>query len=237
MYSNLIKNTFALALLAASVGNAMAADSVDVKVIGSIIPAACTPTISGGGVIDYGNIKASTLSADNYTALPEMQLNFSLVCDAPAKVALKAINGRPGTMAGVTETAFNTGSVPVAIYGNASNAASGVGLNLDGTAKIGGYGVRIAAESSMADGIPVDTIGQENGYSTSGSYTKIPDGAVYGAGGRIITWATPGSLTPVAFKVLSGKLGVQAYINKASALDLTHVIHLDGLTTLEVVYL
>ncbi|TNV09878.1 DUF1120 domain-containing protein [Buttiauxella sp. B2] len=236
MYSNLIKNTFALALLAASVGNAMAADSVDVKVIGQIIPAACTPTISGGGVIDYGNIKASTLAADAYTTLPEMQLDFSLVCDAPAKVALKAINGRPGTLAGATETATGAGIAPVTMFNTPGNAAV-VGLNLDGAATIGGYGVRIAADTVTADGNTVDTIVQDNNYSTAGTYIKRTSGSLYASQGRVLTWAAPGTLTPVAFKVLAGKLGVQAYINKASALDLTHVIHLDGLTTLEVVYL
>ncbi|TNV09879.1 DUF1120 domain-containing protein [Buttiauxella sp. B2] len=236
MHSNLIKNTFAVALLAAAVGSAMAADSVDVKVIGQIIPAACTPTISGGGVIDYGNIKASTLAADAYTTLPEMQLDFSLVCDAPAKVALMAINGRPGTMAGVTESALHAAYAPVIMF-NTPGTTSSVGLGLDGATPIGGYAVRIAADTVTADGNAVDTLVQDNNYTSSGTYIKRTVGNLYSINGRITTWATPGSLTPVAFKVLAGKLGVQAYINKASALDLTHVIHLDGLTTLEVVYL
>ncbi|TNV09881.1 DUF1120 domain-containing protein [Buttiauxella sp. B2] len=236
MYSNLIKNTFALALLAASVGTAMAADSVDVKVIGQIIPAACTPALSGGGVIDYGKIKASTLAADAYTVLPEMQIDFSLVCDAPAKVALKAINGRPGTMAGVTEGATNTAIVPVTVWGT-STTSGGAGLGLDGTNKIGGYAVRIAANTVTADGNAVDTLVQDNNYQSNSVYNKKVTGNLYANEGRITSWAAPGTLTPIAFKVLAGKLGVQAYINKASALDLTHVNYLDGLTTIEVVYL
>ncbi|TNV09880.1 DUF1120 domain-containing protein [Buttiauxella sp. B2] len=236
MYSNLIKNTFALALLAASVGSAMAADSVDVKVIGQIIPAACTPTLSGGGVIDYGNIKASTLSTDAYTTLPEMQIDFSLVCDAPAKIGIQVLNGRPGTMAGVTESAYNSANMPVSVFGSGGNIG-GAGLGLDGATKIGGYAVRIAGNTVTADGNAVDTIAQEYDFATNG-YIKKGLGVLYTQDYvRTTTWATPGTLTPVAFKVLAGKLGVQAYINKGSALDLTHVIHLDGLTTLEVVYL
>ncbi|TNV09882.1 DUF1120 domain-containing protein [Buttiauxella sp. B2] len=237
MYSNLIKNTFALALLAASVGSAMAADSVDVKVIGQIIPAACTPTISGGAVFDYGKIKASTLAADAYTVLPEMQLDFSLVCDAPAKVALKAINGRPGTMAGVTESALNSAYAPVMLYNISSTTVASVGLGLDGANKIGGYGVRIPAETVTADGNAVDTIIRDSNYTVGDYYEKRAVGNLYSLTGRLTTWAAPGTLTPIAFKVLAGKINVQAYINKGSQLDLTHVNYLDGLTTLEVVYL
>ena len=42
---------------------------------------------------------------------------------------------------------------------------------------------------------------------------------------------------PAAFKNLTINLTVQAYINKASELDLTKPVILDGLSTIELVYL
>ncbi|KFD14546.1 hypothetical protein GSMA_02017 [Serratia marcescens subsp. marcescens ATCC 13880] len=41
----------------------------------------------------------------------------------------------------------------------------------------------------------------------------------------------------MAFTTVAGKLGVQAYITKTSELDLSKPINLDGLTSLELVYL
>jgi len=73
--------------------SAIAADSVEVKVIGTIVPAACTPSIVGGATIDYGTIKSSTLTADNYTLLPVKHLDLAITCDAPAKVALSLMVG------------------------------------------------------------------------------------------------------------------------------------------------
>ncbi|MNW06548.1 hypothetical protein D3C71_2029760 [compost metagenome] len=51
------------------------------------------------------------------------------------------------------------------------------------------------------------------------------------------SWAATGTLTPVAFKTLATTLEVQAFINKASELDITKPIQLDGLATLELIYL
>lgn len=233
MMNQMQKNICALAVLAATSLPAMA-DSVDVHVIGTITPAACTPTLSGGATIDYGNINPNTLSETNFTVLPAKQLDFAVTCNAPAKIALKAINGRIGSVAGATENANGTAVAPVDIFGLGATGVAGLGL--DGTAKVGGYGLRIAAGSVTADGNTVDSI-RENGTNiwTHDAYADIifsPYSDV-----RNISWAKTGTTTPVAFTNLAGKLEVQAYLNKASELDLTKPVALDGLTTIELVYL
>lgn len=53
----------------------------------------------------------------------------------------------------------------------------------------------------------------------------------------LTSWAASGTLLPTALKNLASTLSVQAYINKASALDMTKPVKLDGLATIEVVYL
>ena len=103
------KTVLALALLATT-ASAFAADSVDVRVIGTIVPAACTPTLSGGGTVDYGTIKADTISATDYTVLPEKQISFLDPCDAPAKVALNAATAVRAHWRVSTETAHGSGS-------------------------------------------------------------------------------------------------------------------------------
>ncbi len=77
------------------------------------------------------------------------------------------------------------------------------------------------------------TIPQQHGQNQTTGNLLRTDGTV-GVGG---SWAATGTTTPVAFTNLSGKLGVQAYLNQRSAFDLTNTVQLDGLSTLELVYL
>lgn len=212
------------------------AESVDLTVIGTIIPAACTPALSSGGIIDYGDIASSTLSSSNYTALAEMNLDFTITCSAPAKVAMKAINGRVGTAAGAGAAGTNSdGTAPVNLFAVAGVGVAGLGI--DGTAQIGGYGVRITPGNTTADTLSVDTLSK-----TEAGATWVTEAATGGSlysptTTRLISWAATGETVPVAITNLTGILGVQAYLNNTVALNLDHVITLNGMTTLELIYL
>jgi hypothetical protein len=203
-------------------------------VVGHIGPTACTPVLAGGGTIDYGNIQPSSLAADAFTVLEEKQLDFSITCDAPAKVAIKATSQRGDSAVKTDGTLTEMALVP-GMFG-ATGGAGVVGLGLDGAKGIGGYSIRLAAGTMTADDVAVDSI-QSTGNTTS--WAKTSYGVLINtiASPRYASWAATGTTTPIAFTTLAGKLGVQAYINKASELDLTKPIALDGLTTLELVYL
>lgn len=235
MLNKFVKTALVTSLLVSGIQSA-SAENVQVNVIGTIIPAACTPTVSGGGVVDYGNIRADSLAADEFTMLPVMSLDFAINCDAPARVALHAVNDRPGTLAGSTEVAATAaGQAPVDLFGVSGNRYYAVGLGLDGTSQIGGYAMRINSDNVTADGNRVDGI-KAPSADGSGGWSSSP-GSVFSNAPRTVSWAQTGTLVPVAFETLAGQLEVQAYINRGSALDLSHAIHLDGQTTLEVVYL
>jgi len=229
-----MKKSLLALLLTASTCSAFAADSVDVKVIGTIVPAACIPTLPGGAVVDYGTIKADTISKTAYTVLPEKMVDFTIQCDAPAKVAIHAINGRKGSLAGATENQEGGAVAPVTRFGTAGTVA--VGLGMQGASKIGGYGIRIISATATADGAPVSTLTKA---ITGASWVNSASGGVLydSTWSRLVTWGAVGSKTPLAFTVFSGQLSVQAYINKGSALDLPQPVHLDGLSTLEMYYL
>ena len=233
---NNMKKTALAALIIASGINTAAAESVQVNVIGTIIPAACTPSVAGGGIIDYGNIKADTLSADDYTSLKQMQLGFEIQCDAPARIALHAVSDRPGTLAGGTEESYGVGVIPIKTFNGAQANWGGAGLGLDNNTPIGGYAMAILQGTVTADDNNVTSIFVENDKGI-GQWNRSTTGSVLSPRPRAVSWAAEGELTPVAFTKLNGTLAVEAYINKASELDLTHAIHLDGQTTLEVVYL
>jgi type 1 fimbria pilin len=234
MIKQMQKTACALAVLATTSLSAMAADSVDVRVIGTITPAACTPTLSGGGTVDYGTMKPDTLSDTAYTLLSEQQLDFAITCDAPAKLALKAINGRPNTLAGGTEGVGGYGVPPITLLG--STVARAAGLGMDGTAKIGGFAVALKGDTVTADGNTVSSLVSSN----MGSSWSVGNGGEIG-GAAVAnnwrSWGATGTTTPVAFTNLAGKISVQAYLNHASELDLTKPVNLDGLTTIELIYL
>ncbi|CAI1945703.1 DUF1120 domain-containing protein [Serratia quinivorans] len=238
-----MKKTLLATLLAAGAvfcaSSAFAADSVDLKVIGTITPVACIPTLSGAGTVDYGTIKADTLKADAYTALPEKSLDFAITCDGNAKVAVKAFSGRMGSTVGDAEATNGAATIPggMTIFGTDSSTASlsAFGLGLDGTKKIGGYALVLGNADMKADGVAVDIISRPG---PTGAWVKSTNGTWLATKSfQEVSSAAAGTLTPVAFKTLASTLRVQAYLNKASELDITKPIQLDGLATLELIYL
>lgn len=235
MMKQMQQSVVALALCGAISVPAMAA-STDVKVTGTITPAGCTPTLSGGGVVDYGNIRADNLSATFYTVLAEKDIDFSIKCDAPAKIAIKATEGRPNTAAGVDEEGFGgVGVLSMEVRILNQYRAYVAGLGLDGNKRIGGYGILLLVGQTTADGQSVNTLVSSDiatGWQQTNS-THIFD--PYGP--RYLSWSQTGSVTPLAIRNFSSKLRVQAYLNKTSELDLSKAITLDGLTTLELIYL
>jgi len=228
----------AITLLALSHG-ALAADSVDVRVVGTIVPAACTPSFPSGAVVDYGTIKASSLNQTSYTVLNEKAVEFAITCEAPTKVSLRAINGRPNTTADSNDTSYGFAPMPVGITLLGKTFPSGTaGLGLDGATRIGGYAMMINNSSFTADGVAVNAIRRP--FANAPTTWAASDGTLFSISPSDVTpvsWAAAGQLTPVAFTALTGQLRVQGFLNKVSALDVSKPIHLDGLTTLEVNYL
>lgn len=209
------------------------AKNIEIKVAGTITPSGCTPTLSGGGSVDYGTMASDTLTFDAYTVLDRKSLDLTIVCDAPVKLALETKNGRPNTLAGVDSEDAKSGAgvSPIKTIGWLKEAAV-VGLGLSGSAHIGGY--VISAGGISADGSSGQLIVRDgrSGVWASGGTN------LYGIGvKRQISWKKGDVAEPAAFQTLTISLNVQAYINKASELDLTKAVVLDGLSTIELVYL
>lgn len=236
MLNKMQKTVCAIAVLAATSLPALAASSVDVRVIGTITPTACVPTLAGGGTIDYGVIPPTSLATDAYTVLAEKQTTFSIVCEAPAKVAVQFVNQRVGSLATSTNETSTGGQINyqnITLFSGGNIYAAGLGL--DGTSKIGGYGMRMVPGTYTVDGTTdVDNIFRVN---SSGTFAATASGYAFSNEKRQISWASKGAILPVAFTTLSGQLAVQAFINKASELDLSKPVVLDGLSTIELVYL
>src|SRR3546814_2468452 len=79
--------------------------SSDRRVIGTITPPSCTPTLTGGGIVDYGKIFSSKLSMTAYNRLSTKDVPFSIVCTGPARIAVRATDNRSSSqIAGILTT-------------------------------------------------------------------------------------------------------------------------------------
>jgi type 1 fimbria pilin len=202
-------NTLFGAMLLASCASAFAASSVDLSVSGTITPSACEPTLSRGGLVDYGKISARDLNADKPTWLPVQTVQFTLTCDGPTLAAIEAKDNREGSD-------FN-------------NDPYEFGLGLINTnEKLGAMSLQI--QRPLADGATVVTIGSENGGST---WTRTPELMRI----NILTVADTGTVIPKAFQTLVSDLSIEPRIAPTNRLTLTNEVAIDGSVTLSVVYL
>lgn len=89
-----------------------------------------------------------------------------------------------------------------------------------------------------AGGKAVDSLDTDGTPTSSSTWTKSTGGANWlSVTNAYKSWGASGTTRPVALTTLTGTLSIQAGINKASALDLTKPVTLDGLATLQVYYL
>lgn len=216
--------TLSLALAASMASFGAQAQSIDVRVIGTITPAACIPSLAGGGVVDYGNIAASTLNQTTATALPVRSVAFTITCDAPTRVALRAMDNRASS------------AVPgiIQIVSPGLTAEHTFGLGVGAGKNIGGFALQLEPGGITLDGsTAITNMASSDGGATwtgrFGGYTRHD--------GRMMSWATTGSTVPTAFTTMAGTLDVHTVIDKAENLTLTSDVELDGLATLELVYL
>src|SRR5689334_13790709 len=78
---------------------ALAASSADLRVTGLITPSACTPSLSGGGIVDHGKVTVKDLKPDQPTALKRGTLYLEVNCDATTPFTLTTIDNREGSSA------------------------------------------------------------------------------------------------------------------------------------------
>jgi hypothetical protein len=202
-------NTLFGAMLLAGTASAFAASSADLTVTGTITPSACEPTLSSGGLVDYGKISAKDLNADWPTLLEERIVQFTLTCDGPTSVAVQAKDNREGSDFSGDPMEFGLGLV-----------------NVD--EKLGAMQLRLVRP--VADGVTVRAIASEDGGDTWHNERHLMRT-------NIISVAETGMLTPIQFQTLSSDLIISPKIAPTNQLTLTNEVSIDGSVTLSVVYL
>ncbi|QHF43328.1 hypothetical protein PspS35_05810 [Pseudomonas sp. S35] len=200
--------TLTTSLLLLGSASTYAASTVDLTVKGLIVPSACTPNMSSGGIIDHGKISAKDLRPDNPTLIGSHVMTLVVVCDAPIQFALHSIDNRAGS--------------------SISSSDYGLGL-INGTQKLGWY--KLMLRNAVADGAQMQPIASSDGGNTWYS-EDLWDAGLY------MALATLDDATqPASIKELVTELVVDTSIARTDGLDLSNEVTLDGSATLEVKYL
>lgn len=83
-----MKKVLLATALSLCVTSAFAANPTAVlKVKGTLTNAACTPTLSNGGTVDYGTINLGNLSATAVNQLGQKNIDLTINCTAATKVS------------------------------------------------------------------------------------------------------------------------------------------------------
>jgi len=205
----------AAALFAAATSTASAqVVSGVVTLNGSIVPSSCTLDLADGGVADFGQIDAGTLSSSAMTMQPMKLILLEIECTGPTLLAMTIEDNKDGTA-----------------QGNFTNQL-GLGLTSSG-ARVGRLGV--ASENPVVNGSASAVIQSSNATSWVASGAANWDKAQSTASKyRAFGTAVSG---PVPLTTASMDLRLSANINSRSALQLTQSESLDGNATIEITYL
>lgn len=220
----IIRNALLPAVLASASIGAFAADAAELKVTGTIKPAACDVTLSGGAVLDFGDIPANTLNDTAFTNLGNKSVDLTIQCSAAARVALAATDGRRGT---------NVPGIGAFLYGNQSDAST-YGVGEVGGKKVGAY-ILYSDTAPVVDAATGARLASENGGASWGVSANATNAITPT---RWHGFTTTGALVPGQFKTIKQTYKVQLGLNKKADLPpLTEGIAIDGLATFTVKYL
>lgn len=205
---------------------AIAANSVDLRVTGTITPSACDISLTGGD-FDLGTISGNELNATAATTLPSSAgKTLNITCSGATQVAFRAIDNRAS-------------SVPSGITQNANSA---FGLGMDGANNpIGHYNIAVLQTTATVNGAAGQYKATDDAGSTwfgfGGSEVNITSSDRSSRIGTLDLASSGPTSQPVPITSASTELKVTAMIQPESALDTSTEITLDGSATIELVYL
>ncbi|OMG71771.1 glutamyl-tRNA amidotransferase [Burkholderia ubonensis] len=218
-----------------------AQSSAVLKITGTIVPPACTPTFEGGDVIDFGQVSPR----DALTKVGEKKTSLRIACTSPSFIAFKVTDNRNGTQ--VTRGALST--IASWLAPNLANQGGGImgwndqlfGLGKTtkgakigaytmqlGTAKVsgstsGGLGqltnLAVSTGVSLSDWMPV--VG-----GTADSAYKTIAGMVPGLNASHGLWITRSGMAGAAGTIVTGDTGLYVAKNfKYSAVNAANVLN------------
>ena len=190
---------------------ALAASSVDLSLKGAITPSACTPSLSNGGLVDYGKISTQDLNPTGVTELPKTLFKLAVNCEGSSLFGLNAQDNR-SSVAGPSDSFVLGRTRPTHWIGNYLLSMENV-VTDDPTA------------------FPIYSL--DNGSTWLYNPEKrVPANALSAFGNQSSGTRSPVPLTGVALDLI-----VQPYIFPKSMIPAGETIPLDGSATFELRYL
>ena len=225
-----MKKVLLATALSFCVSSAFAAETAVLKVTGTLTNSACTPELSNGGVVDYGNIHLGELSSTSVNQLGQKNIELTITCGAATKVGFSTIDDRKESQADI--------AVENSTYTNQTSTTDsylfGLGQTTGGV-NIGAYTVFLNLDQVTADGNAVDSIYEQN---QDGKWTSTTERNTFQDDNiRIMTVAEKGSLEPLAFTTAVFPLTTSVAIQDTGTLAITDDTPLDGQITISLNYL
>lgn len=227
-----------LLIMALMAAPAAASDTVSIDFDVTADAAACTPSLSNNGVVDFNSRSTGSLSPSGFTQLGTRDLTLTILCESSTAIALTARDTRAASAVSGEDDRGQAGAL-FAINGGRyiSEASRLFGLGLTAEKKpVGSYAVQInAAGVTAADGdksVSVEVAGAGNpaGPWVKSELLPLPTGQDY-----FYTFVQKGTLSPQPVSTVSVPLQISATV--ANKLNSSQVITLDGEAVISIVYL
>ncbi|HAY7232994.1 DUF1120 domain-containing protein [Enterobacter sp. Acro-832] len=199
--------------------------STDLKVQGTLTMGSCTPTLSSGGVVDYGKLSIATLDASAVNQMGEHDITLSLTCVSPTKVGFSVVDDRTDSVADTAPSINGFNAKPSQEFGLGKTAG---GVNLGSFAML----PYSDSDHTFIDDKP----GSLTVSWDKGAHWLPSTGFVNNDGSEIVSFADANG-APVALTTASDVIGVNAAIQDTTTLAITDDTSLDGQATISVVYL
>ncbi|MFJ7311492.1 DUF1120 domain-containing protein [Pseudomonas sp. NPDC098747] len=199
---------------------AVAANSVDLRVTGTITPAACNITLLGGN-IDYGELDFQSVSNGTAGIGQNVFRSLNITCSGSTQIAFKAIDNRQD-------------SVPA---GETRSAAFGLGFD-NSQNPIGIYLLDITGNSITTDSVAGAIDYSDDNGVTWRDWSGVQNLVNYNKSPRLYAFDLPSNLGGQPLPIMNGTVEFKANtVIKANSLDSSTEIIIDGSATFELVYL
>lgn len=226
-----MKKLLLAAALTACAAPVLAEPSVVLKVTARLTNSSCTPTVGGGGGVNYGPIALNTLSATSTNQLGQQNVDLTIHCASETKVSWNFADNYADSAAKieVADTNINGGVAST----TAPNRLYGVGKTAGGV-NIGNFAMFVKVDSAVSDGNAVDVLYMAD---NNGTWTKSSTGEGYGANTRDYTVATKGTTAPLAFVDATFPLVTSLAVQDTTTLAITDNTDIKGQLTISLRYL
>lgn len=222
------KSVLAGVCLMALTCGAQAADSVDLKVTGTLVNGSCTPSLENGGVVDFGHIPLGNLNKTTANQIGYKIINLTISCDSAMPIGWNTVDNRANSVV--------SNLYPDALANKSPAYVFGLGMN--GDKKMGNYSISVDPTLPVADGVSAHGIYCQSQTGNNCLWTDLAVRPQAQPSIRTITVAKDSTdLTPLAFKTAVFPLKIAAVIDSTDNLAITDDTNLDGSATIALVYL